>query len=460
MRIGASLQTRLALALGLSVTLLWLAAAAVTAHRLGGQMEEVFDDGLKATAQRILPIARHDLREDHQGRDATDYDDNGEDDDGDGRIGREARYGEDVSFIVREQTGQVLLGSKGADASIFPPFTKRGFLRTATHQLYYDTSFDGKLTIAVAEPLDHRTELSRKMLLGLVLPLIVVIPLSLLAIYLAVRRSLRPVRALRQELANRGAQDLSPVTDSGLPTELLPISAGVNQLLDRLTAAFHAERAFAANAAHELRTPVAGAIAQAQRIRSETKEKLTSQRAAEIETTLKRLMRVSEKLMQLARAEGGRLQSDEPSDLRTVLQMVLQDFARAGEGRISLRVPQAPVLSMLDPDAVGILCRNLIENALKHGALDGKVEVSLQLGGLLSVANDGPILPPDAIDRLMRRFERGNVEIGGSGVGLAIVKAIADRIGADVTIVSPRPARNEGVQVEIKLPVWSPRLSV
>ncbi|MCW1748830.1 sensor histidine kinase [Rhizobium acaciae] len=453
MRIGASLQTRLALALGLSVTLLWLTAAAVTAHRLGGQMEQVFDDGLKATAQRILPIARHDLREGHQGRNATDYDDNDEDDDGDGRIGREARYGEDVSFIVRDQNGQVLLGSKGADASSFPPFTKRGFLRTATHQLYYDTSFDGNLTIAVAEPLDHRTELSRKMLLGLVLPLIVVIPLSLLAIYLAVRRSLRPVRALRQELANRGAQDLSPVTDSGLPTELLPISAGVNQLLDRLTAAFHAERAFAANAAHELRTPVAGAIAQAQRIRSETKEKLTSQRATEIETTLKRLMRISEKLMQLARAEGGRLQSDEPSDLRTVLQMVLQDFARAGEGRIALRLPQVPVLSMLDPDTVGILCRNLIENALKHGAQHGFVEVSLEPGGLLTVANDGPNLPADAMDRLMRRFERGAGKIGGTGLGLAIVTAIADRIGADVQIVSPRPVKNEGVQVDIKLPV-------
>ncbi|PDS45295.1 two-component sensor histidine kinase [Rhizobium anhuiense] len=456
MRIGASLQTRLALALGLSVTLLWLAAAAVTAHRLGGQMEEVFDDGLKATAQRILPIARHDLREGHQNRDATDHDDNVEDDDGDARLGREARYGEDVSFIVRDQNGQVLLGSKGADASSFPPFTKRGFLRTETHQLYYDASFDGNLTIAVAEPLDHRTELSRKMLLGLVLPLIVVIPLSLLAIYLAVRRSLRPVRALRQELANRGAQDLSPVTDSGLPTELLPISAGVNQLLDRLTAAFRAERAFAANAAHELRTPVAGAIAQAQRIRSETKEKLTSQRATEIETTLKRLMRISEKLMQLARAEGGRLQSDEPSDLRTVLQMVLQDFARAGEGRVSLTVPMVPVLSMLDPDAVGILCRNLVENALKHGAQDGKVEVSLQRGGLLIVANDGPTLSPDAINRLMQRFERGNVKIGGSGVGLAIVTAIADRIGADVKMVSPRVARSEGVQVEINLPVAHP----
>lgn len=458
MKFGTSLQTRLAVAVGLSVTLLWLAAAAVTARSLDGEMQEVFDDGLKATAQRILPIARHDLREGHQRRTPIEHDD--DDDDSETRIGRQARYGEDVTFIVRDRNGQILLGSKGADESIFPPFAKRGFIRTETHQLYYDTSFDGNLTIAVAEPLDHRTELSRKMLLGLVLPLIVVIPFSLLAILLAVRRSLRPVRALRQELANRGAQDLSPLPDSGLPSELLPISAGVNQLLNRLTAAFNAERAFAANAAHELRTPVAGAIAQAQRIRSETKDELTSQRATEIETTLKRLMRMSEKLMQLARAEGGRLQSDEPSDLRTVLQMIVQDFARTGEERIALRLPEAPVLSTLDPDAVGILCRNLIENALKHGAQHGAVEVSLEPGGLLSVANDGPTLSSDAMDRLMRRFERGNGKIGGTGLGLAIVKAIAARAGAGVNVISPRPSSNEGVEVQVKLPSCPDRITL
>lgn len=453
MTIGTSLQTRVALAVGLSVTLLWLAAAAVTAHRLGGEMQEVFDDGLKATAQRILPIARHDLREGRERRDPVQHDDDEEGDDDAMRIGREARYGEDVTFIVRDRGGRVLLASRGADASIFPPFAGRGFRHTETHQLYYDVSADGRLTIAVAEPLDRRMELSRKMLLGLVLPLIVVIPLSLLAIVLVVRRSLRPIRGLREELANRGAQDLSPLADSNLPSELRPISAGINQLLERLKAAFNAERAFAANAAHELRTPVAGAIAQAQRIRTETSEDLTAQRATEIEITLKRLMRMSEKLMQLARAEGGRLQSDEPSDLRPVLQMIAQDFTRAGEGRLVLTLPPDPLLSKLDPDAVGILFRNLIENALKHGAQDGLVEAVLQANGLLCVANEGPALPVEAMDRLMQRFERGDAKIGGSGLGLSIIKAIAERTGMTVKVISPRPIKHDGVEVQVKLPV-------
>lgn len=455
MRIFASLQARLAIAIGLSVTLLWLAAAAVTAHRVGRRMEEVFDDGLKATAQRILPIIRHDLREGRQRMDAA-GDHNDEDDDGDARpagIGREARYGEDVTFIVRDWDGQILLSSKGADAAIFPAFEKRGFLRTDTHQLYYDTSPDRNLTIAVAEPLEQRQELSRKMLLGLLAPLLVVIPISLLAILYSLRRSLRPVQMLQQDLVHRGVQDLSPLPDGGLPSELSPISAGINQLLERLKAAFSAERSFAANAAHELRTPVAGAIAQAQRIRSETREEQTSQRAAEIEMTLKRLMRMSEKLMQLARAEGGRLRADEPSDLRMVVKMVIQDFARAGEARIVSSVPDVPVLSLLDPDAVGILARNLIENALKHGADGGRVEVVLETDGVLRVANDGPVLSPETMDKLMRRFERGNGKIGGAGLGLSIIKVIADRVDAKIDVVSPRPDINRGVEMKIMIPI-------
>lgn len=453
MSVASSLQARLAIAIGVSITLLWLAAAAVTATRVSGEMEEVFDDGLKATAQRILPIARHDLRE---GTKKRQYGEDDHDDDEDVqtvvRTDGEARYGEDVTFILRDRAGNTLSSSKGADPAIFPPFVKKGFVSTDTHQLYYDVSSDGKLIIAVAEPLEQRRELSRKMLLGLLLPLLVVIPVSLLVIPLVVRQTLIPVRSLQRGLARRGARDLSPLPDIGLPSELKPISAGINKLLDRLTAAFNAERAFAANAAHELRTPVAGAIAQAQRIRAETKEEQTAHRATEIEMTLKRLMRMSEKLMQLARAEGGRLRADEPSDVRPILKMIIGDFERTGEGRIALRLPGLPVMSRLDPDAVGILCRNLIENALKYGAADQPVEVMLSAYGQLSVANDGPTLSSEAMNRLMHRFERGSAKLDGTGLGLAIVKAICERTGARIDVLSPRQGKAEGVEVIIDLP--------
>ena len=119
MSTGTSLQRRLAIAVGLSVTLLWLAAAAVTAHRLDGEMRQVFDDGLKATAQRILPIARHDIREGHSNSASVEHDDEeGEQDDDRTAPDREARYGEDVTFVVRDGNGRILLASRGADAAI------------------------------------------------------------------------------------------------------------------------------------------------------------------------------------------------------------------------------------------------------------------------------------------------------------------------------------------------------
>ncbi|MBV2187258.1 MAG: two-component sensor histidine kinase [Rhizobium sp.] len=451
MRLPRSLQARLAIAVGLPITVLWLAAASVTAHRLGHEMEEVFDKGLEATAVRILPLAIHDLRRER--RDDDGHDD--EDDDRDEHVGRLRTEDEAVTFVVRNREGRVLLRSEGAADSVFPAFDGRGFRLTATHRLYYDAALDGDLTIAVAEPLDHRREVSRAMLIALILPLIVVIPLSLLAIVAAVRRGFRPVRTLRQDLAKRGAQDLSALPDGGLPTELEPIIGAVNQLLDRLRAAFEAERAFAASAAHELRTPVAGAIAQAQRLRTETDDIQARQRATDIETTLKRLMRMSEKLMQLARAEGSRLELDEPSDLRIVVRLVAEDFTRSGsgDGRLEVSLPDVPVLSTLDPDAFGILCRNLIENALRHGAPERPITVTLDAGGVLSVANEGPALPPEAIERLMQRFERGSATTEGSGLGLAIVKAIADRARATITVTSPLSETTGGVKVSVRLPL-------
>lgn len=451
-----SLQARLAITVGLSITLLWLAAAGLTASRMGRDFEQVYDDGLRSTAERLLSIVRHELRKgrsDHDGGLSREHDgEEGDEQDEPHDKRPDVRYGENVAFLVRNMNGSVLLASPGARPEDFPPYQSNGFGQTATHRLYYAANADRRLTVTVAEPLDQRKALSRKMLFGLLSPLIVVIPLSLIILLFMVRRSLDPVRALQQGLKDRGAQDLSPLPDAGLPEELLPISAGVNQLLSRLRKAFQAERALAANAAHELRTPVAGAIAQAQRIRAETAEAQTAGRAIEIETTLKRLMRMSEKLMQLARAEGGRLTTDEPTDLRPLVRMIADDFARAGEDRIEVVVADVPVLSNLDPDALGIVLRNLIENALRHGEEHKPVHVSLSADRILSVANDGDPLPSDTVKRVMDRFERASSRLSGSGLGLSIIQLICERIGAKLEIVSPRTGSGRGVEVDIALP--------
>ncbi len=133
--------------------------------------------------------------------------------------------------------------------------------------------------------------------------------------------------------------------------------------------------------------------------------------------------------------------------------MIVQDFPRSDQERIVLSLPDQPVRSKLDPDALGILFRNLLENAIRHGTQDGLVEASLKPDGALCVANDGPVLSADAMDRLMLRFERGPGKVGGSGLGLSIIKAIADRTGMKLTVVSPRVPGEAGVAIQVSLPL-------
>lgn len=166
------------------------------------------------------------------------------------------------------------------------------------------------------------------------------------------------------------------------------------------------------------------------------------------------MTRLSERLMQLARAEGGRLRTDALSDLRMIARVVIDDMARMPGGkRITVDLPTTPVMSDLDPDAFAILCRNLVDNGMRHGAADGPVAVRLTADGTLTVANDGPVVPAQTLAQLTQRFERAQSQSDGSGLGLAIVAVIADRINAPLCLMSPRSGGEEGFEVSLTLPI-------
>ena len=184
-----SLQARLALIIGLCVTVLWAGAAVVTANQLRHEMNEVFDSALQETAQRILPLAV---------RDIVDREEEGIEQ----RIAPLRDHEEFFTYVVRDAQGRLLLTSHAADPAIFPEFDGMGFRQSQTHRFYQDAALQGSITIAVAEPLQHRAEIAREMQLGLGLPLLVVIPLSFVAIWVAVRLSFGPVRRLRTALAS------------------------------------------------------------------------------------------------------------------------------------------------------------------------------------------------------------------------------------------------------------------
>ncbi|MGJ5130323.1 MULTISPECIES: sensor histidine kinase [unclassified Bradyrhizobium] len=430
-----SLQWQISLWLGLGVALLWIVAAVVTGQRLRHEMNEVFDSALEETAQRILPLAVLDIL----GREA---------DGTSQRIATLRQHDEYFTYVVRDERGTVLLRSHGADDAIFPPFSRMGFVDTPTHRIYFDTAVRGTMTIAVAELLTHRREVANQALLGLAWPLGLLIPLSLLAAWGVVRVSMTPVRRLRSDIEARGTGDLSSVPAAGLPSEIGPIADAVNGLLEKLRRALEAERSFTANSAHELRTPVAAALAQTQRLIAETRDTAARTRAQQIEVALRRLSQLSEKLMQLAKAEGGRLQGKETTDIASVLKLVVGEMMRdpAAASRLAVNIPATPVLFDIDTDAFAILARNLIENGLKHGAPHAPVVVALSNTGVLTVTNEGTAVPPELLERLSRPFERGSTDADGSGLGLAIAKAIASGVGAELVLTSPLPGAEGGFQ--------------
>ena len=441
MKMPRSLQRRLALSLGALLTVLWLGAAWGTAVLARQAIEEVFDAALQETAQRILPLAVADVL----GRDEADPTQ---------RLAQSREHDEILSYAVHDAQGRLLLLSHDADPATFPPWRGVGFSQSATHRLYREEALQGSVRLTVAEPLAHRAGVGREIQMGLGLPLLIFLPVALGAIVLGVRASLAPMRRFRERLAARGARDLSLVPADDLPTEIAPVAETLNDLLGRLAAAFEAERSFAANAAHELRTPLAGAIAQAQRLQSETSDPATKARAGDIEATLKRLTRLSERLMQLARAEGGRLRLDHASDLRPVARILTDELSRmTGAGRIALVLPTDPVMSDLDPDVFAILYRNLVENALRHGAEGEPVQVSLSSEGVLTVANEGPVVPSEVLSRLMDRFERAGRHTDGSGLGLAIVHAVAQRIGGALVLKSPKTGQDAGFEASLTMPI-------
>lgn len=437
---AASIRLRSAIALSLIATAIWLATAVITGRLLSGELDEVFDSALQETGQRILQLAVVDVL-------------NREEEGVTRRITGLADHAEHFTYVVRDAAGRVLLTSHRADPSDFPVFDAPGFHADQDFRYYQEAAVRGTVVLTIAEPQSHRREVGVEMAFALALPLLVMVPLSVLAIFYGLGFGLRPLERLRDQLARRGAGALSPLQAEGLPAELRPVADTVNDLLARLETAFQAERGFASNAAHELRTPLAGALAQVQRLAQQTPDAETRRRAGEVEATLKRLTRLSERLMQLARAEGARLLVDRPSDLRDLLSLVVRDFGYGADaGRVLLQMPAAPVMSRLDPDALAILARNLIENALRHGD-GGAVTVQLQADGLLSVENGGPAIAAEDLAGLDRRFVRGSTTAEGSGLGLAIVQTIAGRIGSRLQLLSPIPGRQDGFRAALALPI-------
>lgn len=439
---------RLILWLTAALVVFWLLAALLGTMVMREEFDEVFDSALAETGQRLLPLVLDELspRVD------------GEDDDDEPRTiepGDIPDHDEYLTYQVRSADGRVLLRSHDAPATPFAAPLAPGFFDAPDYRIHTIAGAGGAVFLQVADPLDHRFEAVSEGAIALVLPLLVLVPLSVLAVWLIVRGALAPVGTLREAIGERNGMNLAPLDTSPLPPELAGIAQSVDDLLRRLRAALEAERQFAANSAHELRTPIAGTLAQTQRLIAELPEGPPRARARRIEESLHGLARLSEKLLQLSRAEAGIGLAAASGDLVPVLRMVVDELgARGGAGeRLALRIPKGTgVVRAVDVDAFAIVMRNLMENALIHGPPGGPVTVDVAADGTFSVANDGPVVPAPELAALTGRFRRGETAASGAGLGLAIAESFARHMGGRLELRSPAPGLASGFEARLVLP--------
>ncbi len=433
-----SLQKTLGIGLTIGMTLLWILALSGAVYVSQNKLNELFDSALAETAQRIMPLAVVEIiNREESGKPQ--------------QIMSFKAHEERLVYLVRNNQGQILLQSHNADPAVFNQTLLSGFNSSTTHRFYGVSAVQNTLHIEVAEPLIQRQEAIIEMAVSLLWPLLLLIPLCFIGSWAFVHYSLRHILAYRNEIEFRGSGDLRSVKVQGLPTEIIPIAESVNNLLDRLQRALESERAFTANSAHELRTPIATALAQVQRLQQEVSAGSTQDKMVKLEKTLRGLSNLSEKLMQLAKAEGGGLLSAEKHNLISLLILIVEDSQRSQSAKkITLTLPKNnEYMSVIDPDAFAILIRNLLDNAIKHGGRNQPVEISFSANGTLNIVNASNVIPADTLVKLRRRFVRSNNTVPGMGLGLAIADAIVSGVGATMTFHSPATGQADGFEVNI-----------
>jgi len=438
-----SITRRLVAALTGLVILFWLIAVGLGAFVMNREFAEIFDGTLQETAERLMPLILDDLAQrDSGGSEAL-------------QTVVQGVAKEYLTYQLLDAGGRVILQSQQAPATPYDVPLKIGFHNTPKYRIYTVSSMDGKLFLHVADAFKNRREALRESSVALLWPLLALIPASVMLVQFVVRRALRPIAHLRDEIATKDSGNMAAIDADPLPRELLPIARSVNLLLGRLRAALEAEREFTANSAHELRTPIAGALAQTQRLIAELPAGPLSERAYRIEASLSNLTRLAEKLLQLARAEAGIGTSERPSDLAAIIDAVIADYdhdSRAG-GRILPEYDSDGTFRRnVDIDAFAIVVRNLIENALLHGAANEPIEIRIEDGETVRIINAGPPVALEELAGLKRRFRRGRTSAQGSGLGLAIAERIVTQIGGRLDLVSPAIGRTDGFEARIVLP--------
>jgi two-component system sensor histidine kinase TctE len=383
------------------------------------------------------------------------------------------RLGIDVSEVLRPDatvsTSYMVLGLRGElvagdaeiplppedDTSAGPPrlrFDKMSGAEVRVAYTWARLPDQPPVLVQVAETLEARTQLANEIIKGVIVPQFIVLPLAVLLVWLALTRGLAPLTALQARIRRRRPEDRSPIDARGAPEEIAPLVESFNDLLARLSASIQAQQRFIADAAHQMKTPLAGLRTQSELALRQTDPAELRRSLRQIAAATERATRLINQLLALARAEhrGAEAPVHEVVDLAQLTRDVVRDWVpQAIERQIDLGVDvtdgAAEVLGA--PLMLRELLGNLIDNALRYTPPGGAVTARVLRAGtdaVLEVEDTGRGIVEADRSRVFDRFYRVlGTDVEGSGLGLAIVREIAEQHDAQVSIHTPSRAQDQ-----------------
>lgn len=319
------------------------------------------------------------------------------------------------------------------------------------------TRSDGS-RVAVGQPTDNRDEVAQDSALRTIVPLGILIPCLMVLIAVVVDRSLRPLSRLAERLDAKQTDHLQKLPTEAIPTELLPFVASINRLLERIATMFDKQRRFVADAAHELRTPITALIVQAENLDQANLSRDGRERLNSLKTGIRRTGHLLEQLLALARYDNDTSADGPQTEFGHILKQVVADLLPAAQDKsIDLGFARIEPASVgLEPVALTVLARNLLDNALRHTPSGGQVDVSLFVENeivVFRVEDTGAGIPDADLDRIFEPFFRGSRSRGeGTGLGLSIVRRIVDRCHGSIRLENRSAAEGAGLRVIVRIP--------
>lgn len=445
-----SLRGRLlALMIAVSCALVATGAAAMY-YSARAASQHLYDESMRQTGELLLELAQHEIEEHGPTL-------------GEALLRAETLPGP-FAFRYQIWTPELRSSYRTADAPKTPlmPLTATGFSWTRIDgepwRSFAAWNRGHTLLLQIAESLSYRRELPPAFFWGLITTLAILLPLGSALIWWIIAHSFRTVRTAAQRVAARTAGDLQPIDAQHVPQEVAPLLTALNRLLERMREALDLERHFTADAAHELRTPLAAIRANAQVMQGARSPEEFSSAATELLIGVDRSGRLIEQLLALARLDTG-------SDVRqrfTVIDLATLVCSQADEQQpfaarrqIQLETNAATAMVRGDRDLLGILLRNLVDNAIRYSPAQSRVIISCAQHAdhvELTVSDQGVGVRPEERGRIFERFYRvSGSQDYGSGLGLSIVQRIADLHGAHIELSSGGQQR--GLVIVVRFPI-------